>query len=59
MSFTSTDRRIQLAEQVIEPLPGTTPAWRQLTQVARGLGANWNYTSAAQVMDEVSRVVPF
>jgi predicted molibdopterin-dependent oxidoreductase YjgC len=59
VTFTSTDRRIQLAEKVIPPLPGTTPAWQQLTQVARALGADWKYESAAEVMNEIGTVVPF
>jgi formate dehydrogenase (coenzyme F420) alpha subunit len=59
VTFTNTERRIQLAEQIIEPLPGTTPAWRQLTQVARALGADWKYDSAADVMAEIGTVVPF
>jgi predicted molibdopterin-dependent oxidoreductase YjgC len=59
VTFTSADRRIQLAEQVIDPLPGTTPAWRQITQVAQALGADWKYDSAADVMEEIGAVVPF
>jgi formate dehydrogenase (coenzyme F420) alpha subunit len=59
VTFTNTERRIQLAEQVIEPLPGTSPAWQQLTQVALALGADWKYDSAADVMKEIGTVVPF
>ena len=59
VSFTSTDRRIQLAEQAIEPLPGPLPAWKQLTLAARALGADWNYASAGDVMDEIGELVPF
>jgi predicted molibdopterin-dependent oxidoreductase YjgC len=59
VTFTNTERRIQLADQVIERLPGTTPAWQQLTQVAQSLGADWKYDSAAAVMDEIGAVVPF
>ena len=59
VTFTNTERRIQLAEQVIEPLTGTSPAWQQLTQVARALGADWKYDSASDVMDEIGTVVPF
>jgi predicted molibdopterin-dependent oxidoreductase YjgC len=58
VTFTNTERRIQLAEQVIEPLAGTTPAWQQLTQVAREMGADWPYESAAEVMDEIGTVAP-
>ena len=59
VSFTSTDRRIQLAEQVLNPPPGLTPAWEQITRVAQLMGAHWNYPSAAAVMDEIGEAVPF
>jgi predicted molibdopterin-dependent oxidoreductase YjgC len=59
VTFTNTERRIQLAEQVIEPLRGTIPAWQQLVLVAQALGAQWKYDSAADVMDEIATVVPF
>jgi predicted molibdopterin-dependent oxidoreductase YjgC len=59
VSFTSTERRIQLAEQVVDSPAGPRPAWEQLTEVARRLGANWNYPSAADVMAEISEVVDF
>ncbi len=58
VSFTSTDRRIQLAEQAVEAADGQMPAWQQLTQVARLLGADWDYRSAADIMDEIGEVVP-
>jgi predicted molibdopterin-dependent oxidoreductase YjgC len=59
VSFTNTERRIQLVEQVVEPRPGLTPAWEQLTRLARLLGADWNYTSADEVMEEIREIVPF
>jgi predicted molibdopterin-dependent oxidoreductase YjgC len=59
VTFTNTERRVQLAEQVIDPLPGTTPGWQQITRVAQVLGANWEYGSAADVMDEIGAAVPF
>jgi predicted molibdopterin-dependent oxidoreductase YjgC len=59
VSFTSSERRIQLAEKAIEPPPGPKPAWEQLTEVAQLLGANWRYQSAAEVMEEIGAVVPF
>ena len=59
VSFTSTDRRIQLAEKVLEPPHGLTPAWEQITRVAQLLGANWTYASAADVMEEITEAVPF
>jgi len=58
VTFTSTERRIQLAEQVIEPPEGIEPAWLQLTRVAQAMGADWKYDSSAEVMNEISSVVP-
>jgi predicted molibdopterin-dependent oxidoreductase YjgC len=59
VSFTSTERRIQIAEQVIDPPPGPLPAWRQITEVAQRLGADWNYGSASEIMEEIGAAVPF
>jgi len=59
VSFTNTERRIQLVEQAVEPFPGLTPAWEQLTRLARLMGANWRYASAADVMEEIREAVPF
>ncbi len=59
VSFTSTERRIQLAKKVVEPPPGLCSAWQQVAQVATRLGANWKYSNSADVMKEIGRAVPF
>jgi len=59
VSFTSTDRRIQIAERVVDPCTGLTSAWEQITYVANLMGAGWHYPSAKDVMDEIATVVPF
>lgn len=59
LSFTNTERRIQLSQQVVEPFPGLAPAWEQLARLARLLGADWKYRSAADVMEEIREAVPF
>lgn len=59
VTYTSTERRIQIADHVIEPPPGPLPSWQQLTRLGRSLGADWKYESAADVMDEIGQVVPF
>jgi predicted molibdopterin-dependent oxidoreductase YjgC len=59
VTFTSTDRRIQLAARVVDPPAGLTPAWEQVVHLARRMGADWKYTSARDVMDEIGQVVPF
>jgi predicted molibdopterin-dependent oxidoreductase YjgC len=58
VSFTSTDRRIQLARAVVEGPCHTEPAWRQISRIANTLGAGWDYPSSAHVMDEIGRAVP-
>lgn len=59
VTFTSTERRIQLAEQVLEPARGLTPAWHQIARVAQMMGADWEYNSSAEVMEEIGKAVPF
>jgi len=59
VTYTSTERRIQIAERVIAPPSGPMPAWEQLTRLARALGAQWNYQSSAEVMQEIGEVIPF
>jgi formate dehydrogenase (coenzyme F420) alpha subunit len=59
VTFTSTDRRIQLAERVVDPPAGLTPAWEQIVHLVQRMGADWKYTSARDVMDEIGQVVPF
>jgi formate dehydrogenase (coenzyme F420) alpha subunit len=59
VSFTSTERRIQLAERVVDPPPRLTPAWEQIARVGQFMGAAWHYSSAADVMQEIGKVVPF
>jgi predicted molibdopterin-dependent oxidoreductase YjgC len=59
VSFTSTERRIQIAEKAIDPPEGPVPAWQQILTVANRMGAQWSYGSASEVMDEIGRAVPF
>jgi predicted molibdopterin-dependent oxidoreductase YjgC len=59
VTFTNTERRIQVADKVIEPPRGPLPAWDQIARVANHLGARWAYGSSAQVMDEIREAVPF
>jgi predicted molibdopterin-dependent oxidoreductase YjgC len=41
------------------PPPGSArPEWQIIRDVAGALGEKWNYTSSADVMDEIARVAP-
>jgi predicted molibdopterin-dependent oxidoreductase YjgC len=59
VTFTSTERRIQLTAKVLEPIGEALPAWEQLVRVGQALGADWSYRSAGEVMDEIREVIPF
>jgi len=58
VTFTNTERRIQLVGKAVDPPPGLAPAWRQIVEVANVLGAGWDYVSSADVMREIGRTVP-
>jgi formate dehydrogenase (coenzyme F420) alpha subunit len=58
VSSTSTERRIQLSERVVDPPAGLTPGWQQIRDIAQRMGVHWKYDSAAEVMDEICESVP-
>jgi predicted molibdopterin-dependent oxidoreductase YjgC len=58
VTFTNTERRIQLVGKAVDPPAGLTPAWRQIVDVANRLGVGWDYISSAEVMREIGRAVP-
>lgn len=57
-TFTNTERRIQRLYQVMPGLKGTKPDWQIYTEVARRMGADWNYSHPSEIMDEIARVSP-
>jgi predicted molibdopterin-dependent oxidoreductase YjgC len=56
VTFTSLERRIQLAQKAIEPPSGLTSAWCQVVEVAKRLGVKWHYETSSDVMKEIGRV---
>jgi formate dehydrogenase major subunit/formate dehydrogenase alpha subunit len=68
-TFTNTERSIQLIRQAVDP-PGEARAdWKITSNLARkvldiesrqptGPHATWDYTSAAEIMDEIAAVTP-
>jgi formate dehydrogenase major subunit len=57
-TFTSTERRIQRLYQVFEPLEGCRPDWRIIQDVARQMGADWNYHHPSEIMSEMASLTP-
>ncbi len=57
-TFTNTERRLQRLYEVFEPLGDSRPDWRIIQDVARSLGAAWNYDHPSEIMDEAAALTP-
>ena len=57
-TFTSTERRVQMVHQAIDPVAGSRPDWPILASLGRCLTGSWDYSSPAQIMDEIAELVP-
>jgi formate dehydrogenase major subunit len=57
-TFVSTERRIQRMYQVFESLGESKPDWQIIRDIANKLGANWNYTKPADIMQEIASCTP-
>ena len=57
-TFTSGDRRVQWFDRALPPLGEGRPDWAILTDVAKRLGAEWSFTSAASVLEAINARVP-
>ncbi len=57
-TFTSTERRVQRLYQVFEPREGSRPDWIIIQDVAKRLGADWNYRRPSEIMDEIATLTP-
>jgi formate dehydrogenase major subunit len=57
-TFVNTERRIQRLYQVFESLGESKPDWRIICDIANKLGANWTYSSPADVMQEIASCTP-
>ena len=56
-TFINAERRINLVRKVMAPRAGKAD-WEATQEIARAMGANWNYTHPSQVMDEIARTTP-
>ncbi len=57
-TVTNTERRVQLMEKVIDPLPGTRPDWQIICDIATRMGYQWSYDSESDIFDELAAVTP-
>lgn len=57
-TFTNTDRRVQMARQVVRPPGDARQDWWIIQEVARRMGCNWSYGGPADVFAEMAKVMP-
>ncbi|MGD9837116.1 MAG: formate dehydrogenase subunit alpha [Afipia sp.] len=57
-SFTNTDRRVQIARQVVKPPGDARQDLWIIQEIARRMGLNWNYSGPADVFTEMTHVMP-
>jgi len=57
-TFTSAERRIQRVRAAVAPPGDARPDWEVVRDVARALGAGWDYAGPDEVMDEIAAVAP-
>ena len=57
-SFTNTDRRIQLAREVVPPPGDARQDWWIIQEMARRMGLDWTYGGPADVFAEMAQVMP-
>ena len=57
-SFTNTDRRVQLARQVIPPPGDARQDWWIIQEIARRIGLDWRYSGPSEVFAEMASTMP-
>lgn len=57
-SFTNTDRRVQMARQVVRPPGEARQDWWIIQEIARRMGCDWHYDGPAAVFAEMASVMP-
>jgi formate dehydrogenase major subunit len=57
-TFTSTDRRVQLARPVLDPPGAARQDWWIIQAIAQRLGLPWNYAGPAEIFAEMARAMP-
>ena len=57
-SFTNTDRRIQLAREVIKPPGDAKQDLWIIQEIAKRMGLSWNYEGPADVFTEMVEMLP-
>ncbi len=57
-TFTNTERRVQRVRKAIEPLGNARPDWQIIRDLSSRLGYPMNYSSPAEIMEEIASLTP-
>ena len=57
-SFTNTDRRVQIARQVVKPPGDARQDLWIIQEIAKRMGLDWNYSGPAEVFTEMTQLMP-
>ncbi|HAW50214.1 TPA: formate dehydrogenase subunit alpha [bacterium] len=57
-TYTSIERRVQLAKRAIEPVGQAKPDWEIISLVSSQLGYEMNYPTPKEIMEEITTAVP-
>ena len=57
-TFTNTERRIQRVRKAIKPPGDSKPDWEIICLLSQKMGYEMNYSSPAEIMDEIAAVTP-
>jgi len=57
-TFSNTERRVLRVREAIKPSGNSKPDWAILCEIANRCGANWNYASPKEIMEEIITVTP-
>lgn len=57
-TFTNTDRRVQMARQVIPPPGDARQDWWIIQEIAKRIGLAWNYAGPHEVFAEMAQTMP-
>lgn len=56
-SFTNGERRVQMVRPALSAYGGSKPDWWVIVSLARKMGADFNYQTSGEVMEEIAREV--
>lgn len=57
-TFTNTERRVHMVRPLLETTGTARPDWQIVVELANRAGADWSYSNASGIFDEIASVTP-